>query len=102
MILVMKTNKEYNRKSTNLSYTRINNMSVLILISSYPVMISSMICEYGNGIGWTLYPPLSISMLTLGIDLILYSLLLSGMSSSLTSINLIVTLHIMKANIIPL
>ena len=86
-------------------YPRINNMSVLIVPSSYTIIMLSMICEYGSGIGWTLYPPLSTSLMTLtsiGIDLTLYSLLLSGMSTSLTSINFIVTLHIWKPTIIPL
>jgi heme/copper-type cytochrome/quinol oxidase subunit 1 len=86
-------------------YPRINNMSVLIIPSSYTIILLSMICEYGSGIGWTLYPPLSTSLMTLtsiGIDLILYSLLLLGISTSLTSINFIVTLHIWKPTIIPL
>jgi cytochrome c oxidase subunit 1 len=86
-------------------YPRINNMSVLIIPSSYTIIMLAMICEYGSGIGWTLYPPLSTSLITLtsvGIDLILYSLLFSGISTSLTSINFIVTLHIWKPTIIPL
>jgi len=88
-------------------YPRINNISILIIPLSYTILISTMICEYGSGcgIGWTLYPPLSTSLLTLtniGIDLILYSLLFLGVSTSLTSINFIVTLHIWKSNIIPL
>jgi len=86
-------------------YPRINNISVLIIPSSYTIIMSAMICEYGSGIGWTLYPPLSTSNMTLtcvGIDLILYSLLVSGVSTSLTSLNFIVTLHIWKPTIIPL
>jgi cytochrome c oxidase subunit 1 len=86
-------------------YPRINNMSVLIIPSSYTVIMLAMICEYGSGIGWTLYPPLSTSDMTLtslGVDLIFYSLVFSGISTSLTSINFIVTLHIWKAIIIPL
>lgn len=64
-----------------------------------------MISEYGSGIGWTMYPPLSTSLMTLtsiGIDLIVYSLLMSGISTTLTSINFIVTVHIWKSCIIPL
>jgi cytochrome c oxidase subunit 1 len=91
--------------ASEIIYPRINNMSVLIIPSSYTIILLSMICEYGSGIGWTLYPPLSTSLMTLtsiGIDLILYSLLLLGISTSLTSINFIVTLHIWKPTIIPL
>ena len=65
----------------------------------------TMISEYGTGIGWTLYPPLSTSLLSLtsiGLDLILYSLLVSGISTSMTSINFIVTLHIWKPTILSL
>ena len=54
-------------------YPRINNVSILIIASSYIILMLSMICEYGCGIGWTLYPPLSTSLMTLtsiGIDLI--------------------------------
>ena len=46
--------------------------------------------EFGSGTGWTLYPPLSTSLMSLssvGIYVILYSLLLSGISSVLTSFN---------------
>jgi cytochrome c oxidase subunit 1 len=86
-------------------YPRINNLSVLIMPTSYTILIGCLITEYGIGIGWTLYPPLSTSIMTLttvGIDLILYSLLVTGISSTLTSVNFIVTLHIWKSTIIPL
>jgi cytochrome c oxidase subunit 1 len=86
-------------------YPRLNNISLLIIPFSYTLMVLSMISEYGSGVGWTLYPPLSTSLMTLtsvGMDLILYSLLVSGISTSLTSINFIVTLHVWKPVIIPL
>merc|ERR1712037_972452 len=86
-------------------YPRINNMSVLIIPLAYTIIMLSMITEYGSGVGWTLYPPISTtnSMLTsISIDLILYSLLVLGISTSLTSVNFIVTLHIWKSTIIPL
>jgi len=91
--------------SSEVVHPRINNVSILIIPSSYTIIMNSVISEYGNGIGWTLYPPLSSTLMTLtsvGIDLILYSLLVSGISTSLTSINFIVTLHIWKPTIIPL
>jgi cytochrome c oxidase subunit 1 len=86
-------------------YPRINNVAIVIIPATYLSIINSIFSEYGNGLGWTLYPPLSTSLLTLtsvGVDLILYSLLLSGISTSLTSTNFIVTLHIWKSLIIPL
>ena len=55
--------------------------------------------EFNNGTGWTLYPPLSTSLISLspiGIDILLYGLLLSGISSCLTSINFIATIINMR------
>ena len=55
--------------------------------------------EYILGIGWTLYPPLSTSLMSLspiGVDLIMSGLLLSGISSSLTSLNFFVTIQNMR------
>ena len=73
-------------------YPRINNISILILPLSYILIILSVTGEFNNGTGWTLYPPLSTSLISLspiGIDILLYGLLLSGISSCLTSINFI-------------
>jgi heme/copper-type cytochrome/quinol oxidase subunit 1 len=83
-------------------YPRINNMSILIVPMAYSSILMSMLLEYNiNGIGWTLYPPLSISVMyvCVGLNLIFYSMLLVGVSSSLTSLNFVVTIHIMKAYI---
>ena len=80
-------------------YPRLNNMSILIIPLSYTTLIWSMNSEYGSGIGWTFYPPLSTSTMNLslvGIDLILSGLLITGLSSTLTSLNFIVTLLLMK------
>jgi heme/copper-type cytochrome/quinol oxidase subunit 1 len=43
-----------------------------------------------------------MTLTSIGLDLVFYSLVLSGLSTNMTSINLIVTLHIWKASIIPL
>ena len=61
------------------AYPRVNNMSVLIIPSSYTIIMLSLICEFGCGIGWTLYP-LSLSLV--GIDIIMCALLVSGIPSS--------------------
>jgi heme/copper-type cytochrome/quinol oxidase subunit 1 len=86
-------------------YPRINNMSVLIIPGALLIILITINSEYGSGIGWTLYPPLSTSLMNIVPivgDLILYGLLFTGISSSLTSVNFIVTLHIMKPYICPL
>merc|ERR1711862_18112 len=85
--------------ASEVAYPRINNMSVLIIPLSYTLILLSMNSEFGNGIGWTMYPPLSTSLMSLspiGLDVIICSLLLSGVSSSLTSLNFFVTLQNMR------
>merc|ERR1712070_229433 len=66
-------------------YPRINNFSILILFLSFALLMLSIISEFGGGTGWTLYPPLSTSFMSLG-------LLMSGISSCLTSLNFFVTI----------
>jgi cytochrome c oxidase subunit 1 len=80
-------------------YPRINNISILMLPLSYFMTILCVAGEFSNGTGWTLYPPLSTSLMSLspiGIDILLYGLLLSGISSCLTSINFIATIINMR------
>merc|ERR1712187_335303 len=52
--------------------------------------IFSLISEFGGGTGWTLYPPLTTSFMSLSpssVANLLFGLLISGISSSLTSLN---------------
>jgi len=85
--------------SSEVGYPRINNMSLLVIPFSYGLLILTMFNEYGNGMGWTLYPPLSTTLMSLssvGVNLIIYGLLFNGISSSLTSINIFGTIQNMK------
>merc|ERR1712190_534424 len=81
--------------SPEVVYPRVNNFSILILIVSYFLLILSLISDFGGGTGWTLYPPLSTSFMSLSpsstANLIL-GLLVSGISSCLTSLNFWVTI----------
>ena len=43
------------------------NYLLPICLGASEIITLSMICEYGIGIGWTLYPPLSTSIITLTI-----------------------------------
>merc|ERR1712004_749345 len=76
--------------SPEVVYPRVNNFSILILFLSYLLIIFSLISEFGGGTGWTLYPPLTTSFMSLSpsshVNLI-FGLLISGISSSLTSLN---------------
>ena len=79
--------------SPEVIYPRINNFSIFILILSYILLICSFIIEFGGGIGWTIYPPLSTSYISLSPSSILYiilTLLISGISSYFTSLNFII------------
>merc|ERR1712006_52344 len=71
-------------------YPRVNNFSILILFLSYLLTIFSLISEFGGGTGWTLYPPLTTSFMSLSPSStanLIFGLLISGISSSLTSLN---------------
>merc|ERR1711886_7940 len=81
--------------SPEVVYPRINNFSILILFPSYLLLILSLISEFGGGTGWTLYPPLSTSFMSLSPSstaFMVFGLLMSGISSSLTSVNFWVTI----------
>merc|ERR1712203_902388 len=81
--------------SPEVVYPRVNNLSILILSLSYLFLILSSISEFGGGTGWTLYPPLSTSFMSLSPSStgnLIFGLLISGISSCLTSLNFWVTI----------
>merc|ERR1712217_152185 len=86
--------------SPEVVYPRVNNFSILILIVSYFLLILSLISDFGGGTGWTLYPPLSTSFMSLSPSStanLIFGLLMSGISSCLTSFNLWVTIQNMRS-----
>merc|ERR1739846_232682 len=81
--------------SPEVVYPRANNLSILILFLSYLFVILSLISEFGGGTGWTLYPPLSTSFMSLSPSStgnLIFGLLVSGISSCLTSLNFWITI----------
>merc|ERR1712242_112988 len=81
--------------SPEVVYPRVNNLSILILFLSYFFAILSLISEFGGGTGWTLYPPLSTSFMSLSPSStgnLVLGLLISGVSSCITSLNFWVTI----------
>merc|ERR1711976_176974 len=81
--------------SPEVVYPRVNNFSILILLLSYLFLIPSLISEFGGGTGWSLYPPLSTSCMTLSpssVGNLIFGLLICGISSCLTSLNFWVTI----------
>nr|BBB89366.1 cytochrome c oxidase subunit 1 [Dibothriocephalus dendriticus] len=78
---------------SDLNLPRLNALSAWLLFPSILFLILSM-C-FGAGIGWTFYPPLSSSLFSdsKGVDFLMFSLHLAGLSSVLGSINFICTLY---------
>ena len=54
------------------AYPRVNNFSIIVLFLSYLLVIVSLVSEFGGGTGWTLYPPLSTSFMSLSLPYIPY------------------------------
>ena len=81
------------------AFPRINSLSFILLLVSYGLMIMAMISEFPGGGGWTLYPPLSTSLMSLSpvtIDLIIDGLLINGISSFFSSLNFMGTISNMR------
>ena len=86
--------------SNEVGFPRVNGFSFFIF---FPISISfillSNISEFPDGTGWTLYPPLSISLtIPIQINLIIKSLFMIGISSFLSSINFYSTISNMKCS----
>jgi cytochrome c oxidase subunit 1 len=83
----------------DMAYPRLNNISFWLLIPSVILLLFSAIIENGAGTGWTLYPPLSGIQSHSGpsVDLAIFALHLSGISSLLGAINFITTILNMRS-----
>lgn len=84
----------------DMSLARLNNISFWLLVPSLLLALSSTLIESGPGTGWTVYPPLSSIQSHSGpsVDLVIFSLHISGISSLLGAINFIVTVMNMRTN----
>jgi len=82
----------------DMAFPRLNNISFWLLPPSLLLLLSSALVEVGAGTGWTVYPPLSSITSHSGgaVDLGIFSLHLSGVSSILGSINFITTIWNMR------
>nr|QXU59701.1 cytochrome c oxidase subunit 1 [Bothridium pithonis] len=78
---------------SDLNLPRLNALSVWLLVPSVVFLLLSIF--YGAGVGWTFYPPLSSSLFSSGsgVDFLMFSLHMAGVSSLLGSINFICTLY---------
>ena len=82
----------------DMAFPRLNNISLWLLIPSIVLFLFSSVIENGAGTGWTIYPPLSGIQSHSGpsVDLVIFALHLSGISSLLGAMNFIVTISNMR------
>jgi len=82
-----------------MAFPRLNNLSFWLMPSSLTLITLSLLVGNGPGVGWTVYPPLSDSLYASGhsVDLAILSLHLAGVSSMVSSINMITTVINMRA-----
>ena len=73
----------------DMAFPRLNNISFWLLIPSIALFLFASGIENGAGTGWTLYPPLSGIQSHSGpsVDLAIFALHLSGISSLLGAMN---------------
>ena len=83
----------------DMAFPRLNNISFWLLPPSLVLFIFANVIENGAGTGWTLYPPLSGIQSHSGpsVDLAIFALHLSGISSLLGAMNFITTILNMRS-----
>ena len=83
----------------DMAFPRLNNISFWLLPPSLLLFLFASLIENGAGTGWTLYPPLSGLQSHSGpsVDLAIFALHLSGISSLLGAMNFITTILNMRA-----
>ena len=83
----------------DMAFPRLNNISFWLLPPSLVLFIFASTIENGAGTGWTLYPPLSGIQSHSGpsVDLAIFALHLSGISSLLGANNFITTILNMRS-----
>ncbi len=82
----------------DMAFPRLNNISFWLLPPSLLLLVFSACIEGGAGTGWTIYPPLSGVQSHSGpsVDLAIFALHLSGVSSLLGAVNFITTIANMR------
>lgn len=85
--------------SPDMAFPRLNNLSFWLLVPAITLLMSSVFVESGMGTGWTTYLPLAGSQAHSGgsVDLAIFALHLSGVSSMLGACNIVSTIMTMRA-----
>ena len=86
----------------DMAFPRLNNLSYWMYVAGTTMAVLSVITPGGNGqlgsgVGWVLYPPLSVNEAGMSMDMAIFAVHLSGASSILGAINMITTFLNMRA-----
>ncbi|MGJ8586210.1 MAG: cytochrome c oxidase subunit I [Marinosulfonomonas sp.] len=86
----------------DMAFPRMNNLSYWMYVAGTTMAIASVFSpggddQLGAGVGWVLYPPLSVHEGGLAMDFAIFAVHLSGASSILGAINMITTFLNMRA-----
>lgn len=86
--------------ASDMSFPRLNNIGFWLLPPALVCLVTSTLIESGAGTGWTVYPPLSSIQSHSGpsVDLAIFALHMTSISSLLGAINFIVTTLNMRTN----
>ncbi|MGB7316609.1 MAG: cytochrome c oxidase subunit I [Planktotalea sp.] len=80
----------------DMAFPRMNNLSYWMYVAGTTLAVCSVLAPGGNdqlgsGVGWVLYPPLSVREGGMSMDLAIFAVHVSGASSILGAINMITT-----------
>ncbi|MBD0865923.1 MAG: cytochrome c oxidase subunit 1 [Rhodobacteraceae bacterium] len=86
----------------DMAFPRMNNLSYWLYVAGTTLAVCSVLAPGGNdlpgsGVGWVLYPPLSVNEGGMSMDLAIFAVHVSGASSILGAINMIATFLNMRA-----
>ena len=86
----------------DMAFPRMNNLSFWLYVAGTSLAVASVLTPGGNdllgsGVGWVLYPPLSVNEGGYSMDLAIFAVHVSGASSILGAINMITTFLNMRA-----
>nr|ARX96602.1 cytochrome c oxidase subunit 1 [Xylocopa appendiculata] len=82
----------------DMAFPRMNNISFWLLPPALIMLLTSNLFYPSPGTGWTIYPPLSSFLYhpSPSVDLMIFSLHISGISSIMGAMNFMVTIMMMK------
>jgi cytochrome c oxidase subunit 1 len=86
----------------DMAFPRMNNLSFWLYVGGTTLAVCSVLAPGGNGqagsgVGWVLYPPLSVREGGMSMDFAIFAVHVSGASSILGAINMITTFLNMRA-----